>query len=409
MIEIIYKIFKFFLIISLNFLKITIYFLSGFSPRNKSKWVLSAWEGQAFRGSNMYLFKYLKNKKNISTIWITKNKKIIDDFKKTRNDILYAYSIKGVYNLLTAKFIFCSHGLYDVIPFCTRGSNLFCINHVTYPIKKMSFTNYFQNLSLYNKIIGYLVSPFDHIKPSFEIVSSSRARNSALFLDNNNPKQLNRILPLGLPKSDYLIKSFNKNIDDRLLLLKNYFPNIKEQDRFVLFLPTWRGDKSFNLFQYKFDLQRLTNILSKNNSFLLINFHPFDEINRLKFSNTNERMFVSSISGEEITNLLCCADIFVTDYSSLFSDFLLFDREMIFVKFSHDKYLNERDFQITFEDLPGKIVNDWIEFDKTLNFFLSSQSNDFKKNRNRWVKHIYSENNDGKSCQRIVNFIQDNL
>ena len=53
------------------------------------------------------------------------------------------------------------------------------------------------------------MSPFDHIKPSFEIVSSSRARNSALFLDNNNPKQLNRILPL-LPNYINLIKPFNR-------------------------------------------------------------------------------------------------------------------------------------------------------------------------------------------------------
>ena len=142
---------------------------------------------------------------------------------------------------------------------------------------------------------------------------------------------------------------------------------------------------------------------------MLINFHPFDEKNRLKVLDSSDQLSVSSLKGDEITNLLCFADVFITDYSSLFSDFLLFDRKILFIKFSHDLYVKERKFHIPFEGLPGKIVNDWIELERNLNQFFSLNLDSFKEIRAKWIKYIYAENKDGKSCQRIVNFIQNNL
>ena len=64
--------------------------------------------------------------------------------------------------------------------------------------------------------------------------------------------------------------------------------------------------------------------------------------------------------------LLCSADIFITDYSSLYSDFLLYDRPIIFAKFSHKDYIKERNLQFSYDDLPGKKVSNWHELEDAI-------------------------------------------
>ena len=59
------------------------------------------------------------------------------------------------------------------------------------------------------------------------------------------------------------------------------FPNMSIKDKLILFLPTWRSDKTFNLFAYEYEPHRFKEILSENNAFMIVNFHPFVEDVRL--------------------------------------------------------------------------------------------------------------------------------
>ena len=63
-----------------------------------------------------------------------------------------------------------------------------------------------------------------------------------------------------------------------------------------------------------------------------------------------------------INGLLKKTDVLITDYSSLFADFLIYDRPIIFAKFDHENYVKERSLFLDYEkDLPGPKVENWHE------------------------------------------------
>jgi len=385
-----------------------IYLISHCIPRSNKKWVCSAWEGEAYRGNARYFFEYISKNDDIDSIWITKNKMLYNNLKNSIN-IKYAYSIQGIYGLLTARVIVISHGLYDVVPYITGGALLISLGHVTYPIKKMSFTKKFSEMSLLHKIKLFILSPYDHINPSYEIVASDNTKTSTMFLSAEIDDENKRIIPLGLPKTDYLIEILSKC---KMKLLKDIFyksfPEINNRDKIILFLPTWRGDEGFNVLNYGYNCTQVDSMLVENSAFMFINFHPFDEnLRSSAIDKLGKRVYAISYGGDEITQLLCAADMFITDYSSLYSDFLIYDKPMVFAKFSHDEYIKERELQVDYNSLPGNVVSNWGDMSAVISLQLTKNMNQYKGDRELWRKFIYSGTDDGKSCDRITAFIEN--
>ena len=387
-----------------------IYWISYYIPRADKKWVFSAWEGKAYRGNSRYFFEYISDSACIAPVWITKNKNLFYEMRNSVN-IKYAYSIKGLYDLATARVIIFSHGLYDVIPYITRGALLISVGHATYPIKNMSFTKNISEMNFLRKAKMFILSPYDHIKPAYEIVTSDYTKKSTMFLTVEKGNERGRVIPLGLPKSDYLKR---KLATRKTIFLKdtlhNLFPNIYDKDRLILFLPTWRSDERFNIFDFEYNSTKINNMLSENKATMLINFHPFDEsLRNSAVDSLGERVRVTSYAGDEVTQLLCAADLFITDYSSLYSDYLLFDRPMIFAKFAHNEYVLERELQVDYDSLPGSVVTDWVEMATAVNQQFASNGTEYKDDRKLWRDLIYSGTDDGKSCERISEFIKSAL
>ena len=379
------------------------YLFAFFFPRNFNTWSIGAWEGEQFRGSCKYLYEYIKNENKIDIFWITKNKNLFIKNNKYDKNFLYAYSLKAIFILLRSKTIIFSHGLYDFLPYFTNGSKLIMINHVTFPIKDMSFFRTYGNYNFKWKIFNYLNSPYDHVKPHYEITSSSNVKYG-IFLNENNSREQKRILGLGLPKTDYLVNKM-KEKNDKQLELKKYFNDFNFESKIILFLPTWRGDKKFSIFNSGFDNAKINKFLKTNNIYLIINFHPFDEMERLNNKiNLGTRIKTLSVNGEQINDLLHLSDIFMTDYSSLFSDYLLFDNEIIFTKFSHSEYIKERKLLFNFENLPGSIIDNWKDFEISVINILENR-NLFKQKRLDFRNKIYNDNDNGKNCHNIYNFL----
>ena len=105
----------------------------------------------------------------------------------------------------------------------------------------------------------------------------------------------------------------------------------KEYDNLILFLPTFRKSHDYNLFNYGFDIFSIESFLEKSKSVLLINLHPFD---KKRFENISQKYFkrliLLNVNGDELNLILRKASIFITDYSSLWADYLVYNRPIIF-------------------------------------------------------------------------------
>ena len=381
------------------------YFFSFLIPRKSNLWCIGGWEGDQFRGSCKYFYYFLKNKKNLEVYWITKNKHLYREHNKKDKNFLYAYSTLGIYYLLRSQKLIFSHGLYDFMPIFTGGSKKILINHTTYPIKDMSFHQHIQKLHYIKKLYFFIQSPFNYIKPDFEIVSSDKNK-FGIFLDENNNFEKQRIIGLGLPKTDYLISLFNKiKSSQKIQFISKYFLNSNKKSKLILFLPTWRSEKNFSIFNYGFNNNSIQNFLKKNNLFLLINFHPFDhnQIIKKNILNADRIKFLNS-KNDNINEVFYLSDILMTDFSSIFSDFLIFDKEIIFAKFGYSSYLKERRIKVNYDNLPGFKITNWDEFIICISKILKYKSIN-RSLRLIYKDKIYEKNLSGNNCSKIFKFI----
>ena len=131
-------------------------------------------------------------------------------------------------------------------------------------------------------------------------------------------------LTFGLPKSDYLtlLKDTGPN--------KNFFKKkINENDKIILFLPTRRDDKNFDILNFGFAPKKFKLFAEQNKCTFFISNHPTNANKQI--SNYDiDRLHFFNIDGNSIDDALGEADLLITDYGSIFADFLIFNQTNYF-------------------------------------------------------------------------------
>lgn len=128
--------------------------------------------------------------------------------------------------------------------------------------------------------------------------------------------------------------------------------------RVLLYAPTWRDDqhdpRSGYVYRQPLDLARLRAALG--DGWLVLFRAHYLVTNVIDFA--AHRDFVRDVSGvDEINELCLAADVLVTDYSSVYFDFALLDRPMLFYMYDLDRYAGAlRGFYLPVQDVPGPIV-----------------------------------------------------
>lgn len=150
------------------------------------------------------------------------------------------------------------------------------------------------------------------------------------------------VKPYGVCHTDrFFDETFKENC---LKKFRRYYPDAAEK-KVVLWAPSFRGNAAKpklygenivnSIRNDKNDLEK-----SYKNVYLIKSLHPH-------FKQDN------SMTTEE---LMVCADILITDYSSVMFDFLLLDKPMIFFAPDYSEYIRDRGFYLEYEKLPGVVI-----------------------------------------------------
>lgn len=138
--------------------------------------------------------------------------------------------------------------------------------------------------------------------------------------------------------------------------LRTYGAQLADDDVIVLFAPTWKGE-SFH--QARNDAAQLADVVSDLQSRLpeghrvLLKVHQ--QVARLAAQ--EPRLDGCLVSNELPTNeVLAAADLLVTDYSSIFFDFLGTGRPIVFFTPDADEYASYRGWYLPPEELPGPVT-----------------------------------------------------
>ncbi len=209
----------------------------------------------------------------------------------------------------------------------------------------------------------------------------------------------NKILETGYPRNDFLI---NQNNKDRINSIKRIM-GIPLNKKVILYAPTWRDDEYFSKGRYKFtikmDLKQLQKELGED-YVLLLRMH-YLIANQLDVSDYSGFVYDAS-NHHDIRELYLISDLLITDYSSVFFDYMCLKRPIIFYTYDIESYRDQlRGFYFDFEkEAPGPLVKSTGDLIDAIKQLESSESAFIDSYLNFHRKFCHLEN--GISAERVV-------
>lgn len=374
------------------------FFLRGFSmivPKTNI-WVFTAGRGDSFTGNSKYFFLYCNRYyDDIRPIWISRDETIVRMLRSEGYQVLSADSFLAKYCLLRAKVKYISHS--NQFWAYSGGCETIQLWHGN-ALKKMGFdkdTKWPFLVRLHRRIVSYNWEYFcvtSRNDPVQTFCSAYRQR----------PEQM---LVSGYPRNDILfdkIEGFHIGIENDLY---ERIRSLANEATIVAYLPTWRrafGEQTGEpITDTRLDLPTLNRLLVKNDAYLLVKFHPQDEVDLS--TNMYDRI-IELPTDFDVYPALKHVDILITDYSSIFFDFLLLDRPILFYAFDRETYMKSRGFYFDYETItPGPIAESTTELHQWLEHFFNGDDG-FESKRSD-IRDRFYENTDGNSSERLVQLV----
>ncbi len=353
--------------------------------------LLESQQGKEYYGNIYYLAKELiENEKyreyKIYMSIIGKKKKEAEDFLsiKNMNRInLVEINTKEYYKIIsTAKYLINDN---TFLPFFIKKDEQVYLNtwHGT-PLKSLGkkIKNDFHNIGNAQKnfiISNYLLYPNEYTKN--HMIEDYMIGN---LCDNT-------ILLEGYPRNTVFFDNKLQNEIRKKFSLEN--------KQIISYMPTWRGtlgkqNSSVQSENLKYIFEEMEENLSEN-QILYVNLHPIEKAT-VDFSNYNKvKPFPSEY---ETYEFLSISDMLVTDYSSVFFDFLNTRKKIILYTYDKESYLEDRGLYMGLEQLPFPIVNNVEELIKEIN---SKKDYDETKFIENFCKYD-SKDSTKKICERVI-------
>lgn len=234
-------------------------------------------------------------------------------------------------------------------------------------------------------------------------------------------QSVRRVYVTGQPRCDDLF-SLSKNEELEKVLGKN----IRGYTKVVFYMPTFREGylgreegsslAGNNLFRFSnFNKKEFVSFLKRNKILFVGKLHPLEEEEFYHTFKQNSDFMVLLNSqafskyGIPFYGVLARADLLVTDYSSVYFDFLLFDKPLIFTPTDLDEYRRRRGFVIEPYDFwtPGPKVTTQEGLQKQIIECLNNPS--YYELERKTIRNIIHTYRDNQSCKRVAETILFNL
>lgn len=339
-------------------------------------WLFSSTDNSHYNYNSRYLFEYVKeNLPEITPLFVINDSELRNSLssKYGKQYFIETESIQGIRQALSAGVWFTSAGLPAYGTGLHKKRLIINLWHGV-PLKKIALLD--PNLKKAARIYFKKIFSENYtciLTTSHELIPLM-ARSFAVSED--------KIKVWGQPRNDGL---FQKN--DCREILGQLFPDLPEYTKTVLYAPTFRDYGQVQLFPFKdFDQKQLEAFLDEKNMLLFIRTHVAEQGSAAPYLGKRIR-FLGNEQAEDVTGILNIFDCLITDYSSIYIDYLLTDKPMIFLPYDRQQYLDGRGMNFDYDDVtPGPKP-------ETFNDFLDALSpkEDFWKSERTRVNRLFNE------------------
>lgn len=361
--------------------------------------LLEARDGQSFTGNPYALYQSMIEDSRFNDYhfyWVYKEEFDLTDLKKnflkTKNtSFVIRDSDEYIRCLASCQYVITNSTFRN---FYVKKDGQTYINtwHGT-PLKKMGYELFdenpfaIQNVERNLLMTDYLISP--------------NKKTTDMFLKSYKLDGLYQgtIIEAGYPRIDLTLNTPKEIVLAKLCLAGIQFDYEKPT---VLYTPTWKGSNyqnpNIDIEQMITEVQYLRSQLGDYN--VLVKVHPF--VYPLVKDNEILKEFLIP-DYYEVNEIMCITDILITDYSSIFFDYLVTRKPIIFYAWDKDLYANDRGMDFTDEQLPGPVLMtmpDVVDYINNIEKDYPKYQKNYQAMMNSMVSH-----DDGQVSQRYINEI----
>ena len=389
-----------------NIANIPLYFIARMVPKDPRLWIFGSWFGYRYSDNPRFVYEYVNSHEpDIRAVWLSRDREIVVRLSTVGYEAYGIRTLKGFWLSCRASAVFLSCGQTDVNLVGGGGALKVQLWHGI-PLKKIKRDD---DKSRYNRSgilfkvfrrVWFGIFPFESEQWDLLVTSGTEMTSRMASAFKGFMSKRGQVIELGNPRADCILAPPDPNV------IKP-FSKPSPLERIVCYAPTFRGASStLNLFE-SLDKQELKNFLNKWRALLLIKLHYYDQ-ERCKIDGFPPRVhFVSDKELDDINMLLPHLDVLITDYSSVFFDFLLLDRPMLFTPFDLDSYItDERGLYEPYrEAAPGPVCMNWDEALLELdNIF---QGNDAYHEQRKLQQQRFFTFVDRDNSRRVVHYVKE--
>lgn len=365
-------------------LNLPLYWLTRVTPRRPRRWVFGAWLGTVFADNPRYLLEHVvAHHRGIEAVWIAHSGDAVAAARSAGYRAFRSGSVRGYWYTATAGLAVVSGTTWDVNPY-VRPPRVLNLWHGI-PLKHIEHDSPAVAARLRRRRRAAAIFPF-HADGRYSAVIASSGLE-AQILSSAFRLPASRVHVTGAPRNDLLTH------DDGARPMRR-----------ILYAPTFRDH----------DDQRSVALVGRHSAAIeeFLRTHDLELHVRLHANSSRppeaagSRILWSSelATSTDVAAVLAASDVVITDYSSIYLDFLLTGRPIVFLPHDRESYLTrERGFYFDYDDdlvTPGPKCADWPSVLAALAALVEGQD-EFARVRALCAERFH-RHRDGAGCARVL-------
>jgi CDP-glycerol glycerophosphotransferase len=200
----------------------------------------------------------------------------------------------------------------------------------------------------------------------------------------------------GYPRIDLTLNADQEDVKRNL----SNVVNVDFNKKIILYAPTWRGQ----VHSVQDTEQKITSIINELVTKIPPEYQLLLKVHTLTYQSIKDNEALKRIcipDWVDTNELLAVVDILVTDYSSIFFDYLVTKKPIVFFMYDRSLYEEDRGLYLDLDTLPGPICNTIIE---VISAIKNVNAEEHKAKYQEMVNK-YSYLDDGLSTKRHIDII----
>lgn len=373
-------------------------------PKKRNSIVVIGKYGQ-FNDNVKYIFLYLHNHHRHETevSYIIKDYQLYKSLKAVGLPVLYHPTPKSILTMVRASVVFVAGHIRRSDYLCCSQAKFIQLWHGA-GMKKGSLKN--KRIIRQHAILHKVFNAFRFFPTYDVIISTSPFYTKNVFSTAFNAKE---VVETGFPRNDCLFREaepFEMLGTDSSLI--NRVKEYKQSGyKIVLYAPTFRDTGGDAMVDQVLDLDKLSEFGEYHKLIFVFKMHPAAKATKKISEYRNVWEYDRS---SDVYPLFHYIDVLITDYSSIYMDYTLLDRPIVFFPYDYKKYIQQdRDIRFDYDWItPGQKCYNQSELQNVVAKCLLSGEDTFQSKR-REIADIAFFNRDGLASNRIWDYIEKNV